>query len=187
MPAIAISTDELATLAVANPHHYFVSQIICAENMNFGKYPRELFWPVPEGIRIHSCYIHPLFSTASAIQRYKRMHFANVDYGMIPRMFQEPDRIKVLTDPRDAYINNFASGTRLYETTGHPFRHDDFMAAHGYTYPVQKGLFIHAQMLPCRYSGLTPSCDVLSDVAALWDQLRPDVAKVGSPPASPAS
>jgi len=49
-PAIAISTLELASLAIAHPHHYFVSQVICRENLDFGMHARELFWPVPGGM-----------------------------------------------------------------------------------------------------------------------------------------
>jgi hypothetical protein len=171
--AIAISARELGSLAIAHPHHYFVSQIICRENENFGRHPRELFWPVPGGIMIHSCFIHPLFCSASAVQRYKRLHLANVDYGMIPRIFEDSCRIKVLTDPSEAYINNFASGSRLYETTGRPFHYDDFIAAHDHTYPVQKSLFIHGQSLPCEYAKLTAYRDVATDVAELSELLNP--------------
>ena len=172
-PAIAISTLELASLAIACPHHYFVSQVICRENLDFGMHARELFWPVPGGMEIHSCFIHPLFTAAAALQRYRSKHFANVDYGMIPRMFAEPSRIKIIENTNEAYINNFASGTRRYETTGAAFAYDVFLTAHRYTYPVQKALFIHAQTLPCRYDGITPYREIGEDVAALCQQLRP--------------
>jgi hypothetical protein len=178
---IAISTLELASLAIAHPHHYFVSQVICRENLDFGLHARELFWPVPGGMEIHSCFIHPLFTAASALQRYRSKHFANVDYGMIPRMFVEPGRIKIIEDTNEAYINNFASGTRRYETTGNPFAYDTFLTAHRFTYPVQKALFIHAQTLPCRYDGITPSRDVAKDVAALWRRLRPAKSRRAQP------
>jgi hypothetical protein len=172
-PEIAIATAELASLAIAHPHHYFVSQVISRENADFGKDPRELFWPVDGGMEIHSCFIHPLFTAAEALQRYRRKHFANVDYGMIPRMFSDASRIRIIGDTREAYINNFASGKRRYETTGRPFAFDDFLAAHRFTYPVQKALFAHGQMLPCRYDGITPYRDVAADVAALCGRLLP--------------
>ena len=86
---ISISTEELASLAVKHAHHYFTSQIIAKENKDFGKHPRELFWPVAGGVEIHSVFIHPLFTSASGLAKYQRRHFANIDYGMIPRMFAE--------------------------------------------------------------------------------------------------
>ncbi|HXW23550.1 MAG TPA: hypothetical protein VEK73_02295 [Xanthobacteraceae bacterium] len=179
--AIAISTFDLASLAIAHPHHYFVSQVICRENTDFGMHARELFWPVAGGMEIHSCFIHPLFTAAAALQRYRSKHFANVDYGMLPRMFSEPDRIKIIEDTKEAYINNFASRTRRYETTGAPFAYDAFLTAHQFTYPVQKALFIHAQTLPCRYEGITPYRDTAKDVAALVRRLRPAKFKRSRP------
>src|SRR5262249_44133789 len=88
-------------------------------------------------------------------------------------IFEDSCRIKVLTDPSEAYINNFASGSRLYETTGRPFHYDDFLAAHDHTYPVQKSLFIHGQSLPCEYAKLTAYRDVATDVAELSELLSP--------------
>ena len=84
---ISISTEELATLGGQACPSLLPSQIIAKENKDFGKHPRELFWPVAGGVEIHSVFIHPLFTTASGLAKYQRRHFANIDYGMIPRMF----------------------------------------------------------------------------------------------------
>lgn len=170
-PAITISTEDLASLAVEHAHHYFISQIISAENQDFGMHARELFWPVPGGVEIHSCFIHPLFVASTAVARYTRKHFANVDYGMIPRIFNEPDRIKIVGNTDEAYINNFATRKRRYETTGAPFEYDVFLRAHAYTYPVQKALFIHGQTLKARYNGITANRDLAADVQALSKRL----------------
>lgn len=161
---IGISTEELASLAVKHAHHYFTSQIIAKENQDFGKHPRELFWPVPGGVEIHSVFIHPLFTTASGLAKYQRRHFANIDYGMIPRMFAESGRIKIIDDPRKAYVNNYTAANRLYETNGTPFAPEDFVRCHNWSYPVQRALFTHAQALPCRLEGWTPYRDVAMDV-----------------------
>jgi hypothetical protein len=171
-PAIAISTKDLASLAIKHAHHYFISQLISAENADFGMHARELFWPVPGGVEIHSCFIHPLFVAASALARYKRKHYANVDYGMIPRIFDEPDRIKIISNTDEAYINNFASGKRRFETTGNPFEYAIFLKAHHYTYPVQKALFVHRQTLWCDYKGITANRNAEVDVEVLSKQLR---------------
>jgi hypothetical protein len=163
---IRISTAELATLAAEHAHHYFRSQIIAVENDDFGKHPREVFWPVDGGIEIHSVFIHPLFTSISGLAKYSRKHFANVDYGMIPRMFSGRQPIKVL-EPRKAYVNNFTAGSRLYETTGRAFTIEDFLRSHDYSYPVQKSLFGQPQALPCRLGGWTAYGNVAQDVRAI--------------------
>ena len=79
---ISISTEELASLAVKHAHHYFTSQIIAKENKDFGKHPRELFWPVAGGVEIHSVFIHPLFTIGvrtgeiptQALRQYRLRH-----------------------------------------------------------------------------------------------------------------
>jgi hypothetical protein len=170
---ICISTADLATLATEHAHHYFRSQIVAFENQDFGKHPRELFWPVEGGVEIHSVFIHPLFTSASALQRYARMHFANIDYGMIPRMFTDSRTIKVMEDPREAYVNNFTAAARLYETTGRAFSGEDFLRSHDkYSYSVQRSLFIRAQTLPCRLKGWTPYSNVEDDVRQIDALLR---------------
>ena len=168
---ISISTEDLATLAVEHAHHYFTSQIVAAENEDFGKHPRELFWPVDGGVEIYSVFIHPLFTTASGLANYRRMHFANIDYGMVPRLFADSDRIKIIEDTRQAYVNNFTARGRLYETTGKPFAVADFLGAHNYSYTVQKSLFKRAQTLPCRLAGWTSYRDVTMDVREISARL----------------
>jgi len=163
---IRISTEELATLAVEHAHHYFRSQVIAVENVDFGKHPRELFWPVDDGVEIHSVFIHPLFTSASGLAKYSRKHFANIDYGMIPRMFSTSNSIKIM-NPRQAYVNNFTAAGRRYETTGRAFTVEDFLSCHNYTYPVQKGLFDRPQSLPCRIGGWTRYSDLDQDVRTI--------------------
>jgi hypothetical protein len=170
--AISVSTDELATLAVKHAHHYFRSQVIARENRDFGKHPRELFWPVDGGVEIHSVFIHPLFTSATGLARYRRKHFANIDYGMIPRMFSTPTAIKIIENPREAYVNNFTAAGRHYETTGRVFTVEDFLSCHDCTYPVQKGLFVRPQALPCRISGWTAYGDVAEDVKTINARLN---------------
>jgi glycosyltransferase domain-containing protein len=176
---IAIATAELASLAVEHAHHYFLSQIVAVENVDFGKHPRELFWPRADGVEIHSVFIHPLFTTSRALANYRRMHFANIDYGMIPRMFAGSARIKIIEDPREAYVNNFTAKDRLYETTGQPFAIADFLRCHDWTYPVQKSLFNRGQVLPCRLPGWTAYRDIGSDVREIVQRFRDE--RVGPP------
>jgi len=176
--AIRISTYELASLAFQHAHHYFQSQVIATENRDFGRHPRELFWPVEGGVEIHSVFIHPLFTTATGLARYRRKHFANIDYGMIPRLFTRPGAIKLM-DPSLAYVNNFTAAHRRYETTGRPFTYEDFLRCHDWTYPVQKACFGQAQHLPCKLVGYTACNDVAQDVReinALFGVILDDAA-----------
>ena len=178
---ISITTADLASLAVEHAHHYFRSQILAAENTDFGKHPRELFWPIESGVEIHSVFIHPLFTSASALQRYVRRHFANIDYGMIPRMFSHSHTIKVIEDTREAYVNNFTAANRLYETTGRPFLADDFLASHDkYSYSVQRSLFTRAQKLPCRLNKWTAFRNVEEDVRQIDALLRANQAPLAA-------
>lgn len=178
---ISIGTADLASLAVEHAHHYFRSQILAAENTDFGKHPRELFWPIEGGVEIHSVFIHPLFTSASALQRYVRRHFANIDYGMIPRMFSHSHTIKVIEDTREAYVNNFTAAKRLYETTGRPFLADDFWASHDkYSYSVQRSLFTRGQKLPCRLNGWTAFRNVDEDVRQIDALLRANQAPLAA-------
>ena len=181
---ISISTEELASLAVEHAHHYFTSQIIAKENQDFGKHPRELFWPVEGGVEIHSVFIHPLFTTASGLAKYQRRHFANIDYGMIPRLFAGSASIKIIDDPRKAYVNNYTAANRLYETTGMPFAQEDFIRSHGWSYPVQKSLFTRAQRLPCRLEGWTPYRDVATDVQEINLEFAEEEEELPSSPAA---
>ena len=169
---ITISTEDLATLAAKHAHHYFTSQVVAAENRDFGKDPREVFWPIEGGLEIHSVFIHPLFTTASGLARYRRKHYANIDHGMIPRLFAGAGHIKIIEDPREAYVNNFTAANRLYETTGRPFDLEDFLRAHDRSYPVQRRLFARAQILPCRLKGWTPYRDVVTDRREITTQLK---------------
>ena len=163
-PVIAISSGELATLAASHAHHYFRSQVVAVENRDFGRHPRDVFWPTPTGVEIHSVFIHPLFTAAATLQRYTRKHYANIDYGMIPRMCESAAMVKIIEQPAEAYINNFSAAARRYPTTGRPFSRADFLSEHAYSYPIQKSLFARGQRLPCRLSGWTPYRDPASDV-----------------------
>ena len=174
---ISISTEDLATLSVEHAHHYFISQIIAVENVDFGKHPRELFWPREDGVEIHSVFIHPLFTSASGLANYRRKHYANIDYGMIPRLFAGSARIKIIENPREAYVNNFTATDRLYETTGSSFAIADFLRCHDWTYPVQKSLFQRAQLLPCRLKGWTAYRDAASDVSDVCRHFRDERAR----------
>ncbi len=177
-PVIAISSAELATLAASHAHHYFRSQVVALENRDFGRHPRDVFWPVPGGVEIHSVFIHPLFTAAATLQRYTRKHYANIDYGMIPRMCESAAMVKIIEQPAEAYINNFSAAARRYPTTGRPFNQADFLREHAYSYPIQKSLFECCQRLPCRLSGWTPYRDAARDVREIMAglALSPTVA-----------
>ena len=102
---------------------------------------------------------------------------------MIPRMFADSGSIKIIDDPRKAYVNNYTAANRLYETNGTTFAPEDFIRSHHWSYPVQKGLFTHAQTLPCRLEGWTRYRDVASDVL----EINLDFAEEEPPSSLPAT
>ena len=119
---IDIDTRTLASLAFEHGHHYVRSQLIHDGNQDFGRHPRELFWPVPGGIAAHSIYTHPLAISKRRLIRQFAMPYAWVDFLLPVRLFSDPaefDRYKIIEDATEAYINNFAPASRTYATIAH--------------------------------------------------------------------
>ena len=168
---IRISTEDLATLAVEHAHHYFPSQIMAAENQDFGKHPRELFlasrWWRRNSFRLHTSPFHHSLRTGQ-VQTHALCQYRLRDDSALVLGF-EP--IKIIEDPRRSLCEQFHGRGRLYETTGKPFVVADFLRAHDYSYTVQKSLFKRPQTLPCRLKGWTPYRDVTMDVREIAARL----------------
>ena len=98
------------TLSIANSR---------GRERGFRKHPREIFWPVEGGVGIHSVFIHPLSPALPDFRAVRAQHFANIDW-YDPRMFSQPDLIKIIDDPRQAYVNNFTAAGRLYKQQAEP-------------------------------------------------------------------
>lgn len=166
-PVIEVDTRSLATTALKHPHHYIVSQLIHDNNKDFGRHPRELFWPTDGGILVHSIYTHPLAISARAICKDVPLPFKWVDSLLPPRLFSSPKdfpRYKIIENAEEAYINNFAPADRKYETTGRAFNAYDFALAHTYSYPVHRYMLNIRQFIPCDYAPLNCRNDIDEDM-----------------------
>lgn len=185
---ITIDTKSLATLALQHPHNYITSQLIHDKNRSFGKHPRELFWPVPGGIAVHSIYTHPLATAARRICSDYPFPYAWVDFLLPVRMFPDPaefGKYKIIDNAAEAYINNFAPAGRKYETTGRVFMPQDFAAAHTYSHAVHRSMLNTRQFIPCDYAPLVCSNDIDADIQRVKSALSryfDDRPKRANPP-----
>ncbi len=91
------------------------SQVIAAENRDFGRHPRELFWPVEGGVEIHSVF-HPsaLHQRRRDWPKYRRNHFANIDLWDDPAPVHA-SRADQAHGSSLACVNNFTAAHRKYE------------------------------------------------------------------------
>ncbi len=173
--ALEIKTKDLASLALKHPHNYITSQLVHDQNKSFGKHAREIFWPVPEGIVVHSIYTHPLATSARRICSDYVMPFSWVDFLLPVRMFSDADefpKYKIIENAEEAYINNFAPASRVFEVTGRAFSPNDFVAAHTYSHPIHHSMLNTRQFIPCEYEPLKCSNDVDSDIIAVKKELE---------------
>ncbi len=167
---VDLSVKDLALLAQSVPHHYFTSQIVLDQNVDFAAHPRELFYYVDGHIEIRSIFIHPLMVAADCLQLYKRKHYANVDYGMIPRIVFDASKIFLTGIETDAYINNFAEKERVFETLGRGFDLSRFVLEQSNAHAVQRDLFSRSQKLPASYDyGRKTNRD--KEIAAVIDEI----------------
>jgi SAM-dependent methyltransferase len=168
--AIDIDTFSLASLALQHPHHYITSQLIHDGNRDFGRHPRELFWPIKGGIAVHSIYTHPLAVSGRRLARKFIMPYAWADFLLPARLFPEPaefDRYKIIDNAAEAYIGNFAPASRTYMTTGRPFHPEDFVHAHLHSYPIHRHMLSTRQIIPCEYPPMTCGNDVEQDMRTI--------------------
>ena len=165
---ITLSTHELASLALRHRHQYVTSQLVSAENTDFGKWPRELFYPVEGGVIVRAIYMHPLIVSGRALRGDVVFPFKWVDFLLPDRIVPGPDfgRMKVITDCTEVYISNFAPGIRLFETSGEPFSVENFVAAHLHSRPVHRFMWQHQQFIPCTIAERT-SRDPETDAAEI--------------------
>lgn len=173
--ALDINTRDLATLALAHPHNYITSQLVHDNNKSFGKHAREFFWPVPGGIELHSIYTHPLATSARRICSDFVPPYSWVDYLLPPRLFtQESEFIKykIINNAEEAYINNFAPASRIYEVTGRSFHPHDFAAAHVRSYPIHRHMLTTRQFIPCSYPAMQCRRDMNKELDHVKDALE---------------
>ncbi|MBF0560646.1 MAG: hypothetical protein HQL37_01270 [Alphaproteobacteria bacterium] len=170
---IVLDTRRLASLALKHCHQYTASQWMVRGNRSFGRWPRELFWPVKGGVVAHSIYTHPLFISARALGAGIEFPYSSADFLLTARIFQDRGtfrRFRVISDASEAYISNFTSTHRRFEETDRPFDPRAFAAAHRGAYPIHRHMFCQRQFVPT-LGGEAGDRDPDADMAVIQAQL----------------
>jgi len=150
--AINISARELANLGMDHRHDYITQRLVVADNTNFDKYPRELYFPTEDGLVVHALYQHPLVISHRAICKDVEFDYFIVDAKLMARILPVPSdfsRLKVVVDANDAYVANFAPKVRRFETTGRPLNVKDFVQVHLGSKPIHHHIWQHSQLIRC--------------------------------------
>lgn len=173
--ALEISTKELATLALKHPHNYITSQLIHDDNKSFGKHAREMFWPTAGGVELRSIYTHPLATSAKRICGNYVMPYSWVDFLLPTRLFPDESefhKYKIINNAEEAYINNYAPDSRMYEVTGRAFHAQDFAAAHVHSHPIHRYMLNTRQFIPCDYPPIKCRNNIAMDIELVKNALN---------------
>lgn len=149
---IEINARDLANLGFEYRHDYISQRLVIASNTNFDKYPRELYFPTPDGLVVHALYQHPLVVSARAIGKDIKFDYFIVDSKLMARIFDDPrdfEKLKVIVDSDEAYVANFAPGSRAFDTTGRALDTNDFVAVHLQSEPIHHYIWKHRQLIRC--------------------------------------
>ena len=149
---IDIPARELANIGFSHLHNYIKQRLVVAENLDFDKHPRELYFPTEEGLVVHALYQHPLVVSASAICEDIEFDYFVVDANLMGRILDRPEkfsRLKVVTESSDVYVANYAPLKRKFDTTGRALNTNDFTAVHHYSLPIHHYIWQHRQLIRC--------------------------------------
>ncbi len=177
-----LSVDELLTEAIARPDTYFRSLVMTPDNQAFCRYPRELIWPMPDGLAIHSIFMHPLAVSARLMSRPFHPQYENVDFALLPRLLQGDGRLEVLQDAREMVLAQFGAPAAREEFLDGGFSLEAFLEAHRYDYAAQRRWFGTRQFFPCKDPPYTPAATYPADVPQVEAALRRFRFRLDDPP-----
>ena len=171
---IDIDARDLATLGFEYRHDYISQRLVIESNQDFDKYPRELYFPVAEGLVVHALYQHPLVVSAKAICKDIQFDYFIVDSKLMSRIFSDPrdfQKLKVIVDSDEAYVANFAPASRRFDTTGRALDAEDFASVHTQSEPIHHYIWQHRQLLRCT-TGLQTNRDPEEVAVKLLEAVR---------------
>lgn len=154
---LVLPPGELFEAAIALPDAYARSLVMNAENQSFCRHARELIWPHPDGLAVHSVFMHPLALSARLMSRPFHPQHENVDYALLPRLLQGDAKLKVLQDAREFAGVQFGAPAGREDFLESGFSLDVFVEAHYYDYAVQRSFFGTRQFFPCKNPPYAPS------------------------------
>ena len=126
---LELPAEELLAVAVARPDAYFRSLIMGRKNQSFCRHPRELIWPMANGLFIHSIFMHPVAVSARLMSRPFHPQHENVDFALLPRLLQGDGRLKIIEDAREVAVAQFGPPLTRDEYLDEGFSLKSFMEA----------------------------------------------------------
>lgn len=171
MGDLDLPVDELLTAAIAMPDAYCRSLVMSPENQAFCRHPRELIWPMPNGLAIHSIFMHPVAVSARLMSRPFHPQYENVDYALLPRLLQHDARLHVLQDAEFG-VAQFGAPAAREEFLDGGFSLEAFIDAHRSDYATQRRCFASRQFFPSGRVPYAPSANCDSEVALIQAALK---------------
>ena len=166
-----LPSRELVQAASERPDRYFRSLTMRPDNTEFCAHPRELVWPLADGLAIHSIFMHPLAVSARLLSRPFHAQHENVDFALLPRLLQGDGRLKVIEDASEAVLGHFGAPLTRDEYLAGGFSIKNFIEAHRYDYAVHRRFFASRQFFPCRDLPYNLSDDYAAELALIQSAL----------------
>jgi len=162
-----ISGAKLLQAAYDRSDRYFRSQILSPGNTAFCRHPRELVWPVVDGLSIRSIFMHPVAVSARMLSRPFHPHHENVDFALLPRLLQNDGKLKVIEDASEVAIGHFGAPAAREEYLDRGFSLEAFAEVHRFDYVVHRRCFASQQLFPVKEPLHAPSVDYAAEVALI--------------------
>ncbi len=182
---LSLPGRELLVCAAKNITDHFRSLIVSRQNNQFCRDPREIFWPVENGLMMHSVYIHPCAVSRRVLARGFHPNYENVDYAFPARVLQADGKLSVLNNADLAAAVHFSPTKRAGAYTKTGFRLRDFVGAHAHDYHVHRECFPNGVFLPCGDLGYPAAAGYREELAIVVAALERPVNTSGYNPFFP--
>jgi hypothetical protein len=141
------------------------------ENQAFCRHPRELIWPMPTGLAIHSIFMHPVAVSARLMSRPFHPQYENVDYALLPRLLQHDAKLQVLQNAEFG-VAQFGAPAGREEFLDSGFSLEAFIDAHRSDYAAQRRCFASRQFFPSGNVPYAPAVNCDAEVALIQAALK---------------
>ena len=166
-----LASEELLQTVSERPDAYFRSLVMSPDNRAFCKHPRELIWPLSDGLVIHSIFMHPLASSARMLSRPFHPQHENVDFAFLPRLLKGDGKLKIIEDAREAAIAHFGAPMIRNDYFEGGFSIRNFIEAHEYDYAMHRRFFGTGQFFSGRDLPYSPSANYATELALIQSAL----------------
>jgi hypothetical protein len=170
-PVLDLASEELLQAVSERPDAYFRSLVMSPANRSFCKHPRELIWPLSDGLVIHSIFLHPLASSARMLSRPFHPQHENVDFAFLPRLLQGDGKLQIIEDAREAAIAHFGAPQIRDDYLEGGFSIRSFIEAHEHDYAMHRRSFATGQFFSGRDLPYSPSANYATELALIQSAL----------------